>query len=117
MLAVIVAAESTKINACFSIKYACCDRTYVFLRAWSTSVTIVFDVPFGPRPVLTNNESTTGNGLPTGVAAVVVGFGVVTLESLLFLYMSRLACFIVCISLSIQSSFDNPSNPLKFVFT
>lgn len=75
----------------------------------------MFTVPLGPRPVLTNNESITGKGLPTGVEAVVVGFGVVTFESLLFLYISRFAYFIDCISLSIQSSFDNPSNPLKFV--
>lgn len=74
-------------------------------------------VPFGPRPVLTNNESTTGYGLPTGVAAVVAGFGVITFESLLFLYMSKFAFFIVFISSMIQSSFDRPSNPLKFRFT
>lgn len=81
------------------------------------SLTMVLTVPLGPRPVLTNNESTTGNGLPTGVPAVVDGFGVVTFESLLFLYMSKLDFFIVFMSSSIQSSFDNPLNPLKFVLT
>lgn len=81
------------------------------------SVTMVLAVPLGPRPVLTNKESTTGNGLPTGVAAVVAGFGVVTFESLLFLYMSRLDFFIVFMSSRIQSSFDSPLNPLKFVLT
>lgn len=81
------------------------------------SVTMVLAVPLGPRPVLINNESTTGNGLPTGVAAVVAGFGVVTFEFLLFLYMSRLVFFIVFMSSRIQSSFDNPLNPLKFVLT
>ncbi len=49
------------------------------------SSTIVLDVPLGPRPVLTKTESMMGRGLPVGVASVVVGLGVVTFESLLFL--------------------------------
>lgn len=80
------------------------------------SVTIVLAVPFGPRPDWMKREFTTCVG-PLGYFYVSVGLGVTTLESLLFLYKSKFNFFISSISLMIQSSFESPSNPLKFLFT
>lgn len=97
----------TIVSAAIYIEYAWLDLTYVVLSPRSMSSTIVLNVPFGPKPVFINTESTFGKGKPAAVlVSVVAGFGDIYWASLLLLYIYMFLFFIATTLLTSQVSPD-----------